>query len=167
MNDCNSNNLLDAVRAGNRELTRCLVENGANVNMACEPGSVLSLALFHGWFDIAKYLIENGALVTCEAFRWPILRGNRRIVRYLLDHEGDPNSRDIAGMTPLMLSCLCERNGVEIASMLLRAGADPNLKDGNGLSSIDHAKKRACGEHSARREIARLIVGFNKNMKFP
>lgn len=55
--------LMFAAREGHLETVRALVAAGADVNKANEADnvSVLTLAIVNGRFDIAKFLLENGA----------------------------------------------------------------------------------------------------------
>jgi len=42
-------------------------------------------------------------------------------------------------MTPLMETCFAPENQVEMTKALLNADADPQIRDGNGLSALNHA----------------------------
>ncbi len=67
--------LLFAARTGNMEMSKLLLDNGANVNVVSETdGSPLLMAASQGYEDLALYFLEQGA---------------------------DPNVTDDNGMTPL------------------------------------------------------------------
>ncbi|MDR0289240.1 MAG: ankyrin repeat domain-containing protein [Rickettsiales bacterium] len=70
-----------------------------------------------------------------------------KVTELLLEYKVDPNARDNQGKT--LLHYLCEDNGylnncargrVEIAKLLLRRGANPDLKDNYNKKPIDYAK---------------------------
>lgn len=70
-----------------------------------------------------------------------------KVTELLLEYKVDPNARDNQGKT--LLHYLCEDNGylndcargrVEIAKLLLRKGANPDLKDNYNKKPIDYAK---------------------------
>ena len=52
-----------AAREGHAETVRALIESGADVNIvtASDKMSTLTLAILNGQYDIAKYLLDNGA----------------------------------------------------------------------------------------------------------
>ncbi|MDR1139182.1 MAG: ankyrin repeat domain-containing protein [Rickettsiales bacterium] len=70
-----------------------------------------------------------------------------KVTELLLEYKVDPNAKDSQGKT--LLHYLCENNGylndcargrVEIAKLLLRKGANPDLKDNYNKKPIDYAK---------------------------
>src|ERR1017187_10369008 len=51
------------------------------------------------------------------------------------------NAQDVRGMTPLMLAIATDRANPETVKLLLAKGGDPAIKDKNGESAIDWARK--------------------------
>ena len=65
-------------------------------------------------------------------------------VRALLAAGSDVNRPTSAGHTPLMLAVLFRRT--KILSLLLEAGADPELRDALGLNALDWAERKGFAE---------------------
>ncbi|MDE5943356.1 MAG: ankyrin repeat domain-containing protein [Clostridia bacterium] len=94
-----------------REITKVLIENGANVTIVGNDGkSALLLAAEYSDVDIIKALVKAGA---------------------------DVNAQDNDGNTALILSC--KRSDEKAARYLIRASADFNIKNNKGESPADLA----------------------------
>jgi hypothetical protein len=66
--------------------------------------------------------------------------GDRAGVKELLDDGKSPNVRQFDGSTPLIIAA--GNDDVEIASMLIAKGADPNLHAAGGASALSVARSR-------------------------
>lgn len=72
---------------------------------------------------------------------WAADRGNVKLLQCLVgDLKADVNLKDQEGQTALHYAASCGH--VEIVRFLLDHGADPNLKDGDGMLPIDVASDR-------------------------
>ena len=60
------------------------------------------------------------------------------IVKILIDSGADVNKPSRWGITPLMRAVLSEK--MKFVRMLLKAGADPNIRCKKGFSALDYAK---------------------------
>lgn len=128
---------VDVVR---RSLTRSL----ANY---CDPHnglSLLSWAVSLDRLSIAKLLLERGALLTIRdrngfiAIHRAVWDASVDMVQLLIEHGADVNAPGaIHTRTPLIFAAL--RGDAAKASMLLRAGADVEARDTEGMSAVDHA----------------------------
>lgn len=92
----------------NVPITKAIIENGANVNAAANDGTTALHLAVSGPEDSIKALIKANA---------------------------DPNAQDKNGNTPLILAAKWE--GEKKVRMLLRAGADYNIKNNAGESAAD------------------------------
>lgn len=70
-----------------------------------------------------------------KPLNWAVGNSHFEAVKVLLDHGADPNG-DFTGssLAPLILSV--DFKAMEIYSILLEKGANPNIKDPNGFSVL-------------------------------
>lgn len=139
------------VSYGNSRGVEFLLENGANPNARSENGrSAMHIAsLSSNNFEVLKMLLEYGGNpselslsdelpLNMAISRFEIEESLKK-VRILLSSGADPNSRSGKwGVTPLMDAVMATR--YDIASVLLKYGADVCMQDGNG-NSLDRYYK--------------------------
>lgn len=116
--------------ADHAELLHLLLDKGARIDEALADGTTALLgAAIHGGPEAVEVLIAAGAK----------------------EQINQPNQ---FGLTPLMLAA---RNNFQAGTVatLLKHGADPGLKDQNGLSALDHAQSN---QTPAADEINRLLA---------
>lgn len=58
-------------------------------------------------------------------------------INFLLQHKADPDTQDVLLMTPLMYAAIL--NDEKAVTLLIHAGANPFLRDWQGLTAYDHA----------------------------
>ncbi len=107
----------------------------------------LGLACFFGHYDIARFLIENGAEVNSPSrndqkvtpLHSAAASRSLDIAGLLLDHGADPDARQEGDFTPLHEAAA---NGqLELVSLLLAHGADINLSQKPGQTALTFAQK--------------------------
>ncbi len=109
-----------AAREGCIECARALVEGGAAIDLP-DPHRVtpLIIALLNLHFDLAAYLIEAGANVD----KWDLYG------RTPLYMAADTSTLPVAGYGGMVVLPSMDRHtALDIASMLLERGADPNIQ---------------------------------------
>ena len=89
---------------------------------------------------------QGGPTVLHRAVR----TGNSKVVRLLLDHKADCNSRDNSGLTPLL--CATIGGHEEVLELLLSHGADIKHVDNSGQSALHWAVL-----HNRHRILKRLL----------
>jgi len=64
--------------------------------------------------------------------------GDMSRIRQFLEQEPDVNAKDEFGYTALHLAA--DRGNINVVELLLKHGADPTIKDGDGLSAAEIAQ---------------------------
>ena len=146
----------DAVRAGNPEIVRLLINAGADVDASNDFGSTpLLRAVEVVNLEIVELLLNAGADVDAsDDFKSaPLLyaanHGHTDIVAMLLRYGANANIKDSVGNTPLHL---CAYYGdIHMAKMLVQYGVDINAKNRFGSKAIE----------TARHEIAEYLLNLS------
>ena len=99
---------ITAVKDGNMERIKLLVEQGADKDMGGRSGCTpIYFASLHGHIEVARYLVEQGAaLDKASNGGWTpliaaVVGGHLEIVRYLLEQGADRDKANNIGNTPL------------------------------------------------------------------
>ncbi len=100
--------LVDAVKEGDREAVRVLLNGSIDVNAAQADGAT--------------------------ALAWAVHRDDVETVELLIKAAADVNAANVYGLTPLSLACT-NRNAI-VVEMLLKAGANPNLAQDSGETPL-------------------------------
>ena len=144
-----------AVKKGDEEMVKVLLDSGADVNQEYYAGDTcLAIAAKWGHTGIAKLLIEKGAEVNpkSSSIETPLIEAAKSkssdMVKLLLDHGADVHmvkkanrgsSKNIILFTPLKTAT--EYGNIEAIKILLDHGADINFKGENDNSAIHMAIK--------------------------
>ena len=144
--------LLSAVDGNQVESVKLLIDAGADVNAQDhQSDSPLLLAGARGYLEILKltlganpdFTIYNryggtALIPACE-------RGHVEVVKELLQTDVDINHVNRLGWTALLEAIILSDGGPrhqEIVGMLLKAGADINLPDGDDITPLQHARNK-------------------------
>jgi hypothetical protein len=163
----NENCLVQAVWHGWWEAAFLFLDNGTDVQTPIPTNgdvprmSLLHLAAWRGETEVALRLIERGALLderdaedmtplmkACHAVPRRSLQPRRAVIRCLLEKGANPNIRNLAGETALLL-CTGEppvgkgerSYRTFVARMLLEYGADPNVVSLRGTTPLMFAAR--------------------------
>jgi ankyrin repeat protein len=136
-----------AVRNGHLKVASLLLQNGADWNQHDSSQNYpIHYAAAYGWPDLIDLLLKVGSNINQEN-SWRLTPIN---VAMLLNHEGcvkkflehpdvDVNCKDEKGKTLLTLALLdVNESTPEFVRYLLEKGADPNLGDVDGRSSLHY-----------------------------
>jgi hypothetical protein len=135
--------LITAIRAGNKDIVEILLQAGAPVNpsqTALWPP--LSDAAFTKHFEIMKLLLQSGAKVDAPDHHGDTLLVSTgffdpTVTTILLDAGANPDASDREGQTPLMKASA--RGFKQSVKILLDHHADVNRKDVKGRTALMHA----------------------------
>lgn len=155
--------LLAATHENHVAVATALVEEGADVNAKDElQDSPYLYAAAEGRLEILRLTLANGADVrSVNRFGGTGLipaaeRGFVEVVGLLLDEtDVDVDHVNNLGWTALLEAIILGDGGArhtEVVRLLLEAGADPDLADGEGVRPLAHARR------AGHEEIARLLV---------
>jgi ankyrin repeat protein len=104
--------------------------------------SPLMLAALKGYQDLAEQLIKRGADVNktgWTALHYAASSGHLGIISLLIEHSAYIDAESPNGTTPLMMAAMY---GTPAAvKLLLQEGADPQLKNQQGLSALQFAQR--------------------------
>ena len=112
-----------AAEHGNANMTKMLLDHGAEVDMAQFSRNV-SEGLGPDWIGGRTPLI------------WAASRSHSHIVEILLNHGANPNKANTAGRFPLHFCCM--RDDRKSAMILLEHGADVNCRSLHHVCSASH-----------------------------
>jgi uncharacterized protein len=142
--------LAEAAAAGDLPRVKHFVDSTPALanSFSADGFPVFALACFFGQFETARYLAEKGAnihAVACNgsgynALTAAVTAGHVDIVKYLLEHDLDPNYRYGPGYTPLLAAAASGQ--LEIVKLLLAHGADPAATANDNKSALAIATER-------------------------
>ena len=138
------NNIFNICRDGSvAEITKLYQSNPSSINKINSQGfSPLILACYHGNTPIVSFLIDkvdniNGTSNYGTPLMAAVVKGNLPITKLLLANKAETNTADSNGTTALHYATLFKQT--KIAKLLVEAGANYKLKDGNDKSAYDYA----------------------------
>jgi ankyrin repeat protein len=136
--------LLLAVREPSPKVIKVLLKSpkiNAEVRNAKDE-SALMFAAINGQLDIATALIEGGADVNKPGWaplHYAATKGHVAMIELLLENDAYIDAESPNQSTPLMMAAMY--GTAESVKVLLEAGADPSIKNEQGLTAIDFANR--------------------------
>ncbi len=128
-------------------------DQGGGSGGACSDPPIVSPVLDNFTTSIESYARNGGELnqSNCRGETLVYLatgpRGGHSVLRALLRNGADPDKGTAEGRSPLMNAASeCRPESV---TTLLEFGADPNLKDADGLTALDLVCAEPAEEHDA------------------
>jgi cytohesin len=146
--------LIFAYNTGQKNVIKLLLDRGANPNAPTSWGiTPLANAASQGDLPRAKMLLSKGADANAADgfFGSPLIAAassSPSVVNLLLqqDAKSTLNTARHPDESATALMIAAAQGRVEIVRALLRAGADPLIKDRNGKTALDYAKQGRNGE---------------------
>lgn len=151
--------LIAAAYQNHLEVARLLIEAGADVNVQDDTRqSAYLIPTADGYLDLLKLTLQAGADVhSLDSYNGTGLiraadRGHVEIIQELLKTDIDIDHVNRLGWTALLEAIILGDGGprhTEVVRLLVEAGADVNLADGNGVAPLAHARERGFEEIAA------------------
>jgi ankyrin repeat protein len=151
-----------AASKGHIECCRILLKHGGEVNIQSSQGTTpVYHAAQSGFLDVVKLLHERGANLNLGApDGWRPLhiacsRKHFEVIQYLTSQhvELDPICKASKGYTPLHMLVMSKSPHLDAIKHMLRIGANPNVKNTNGMTALHLAA------YMNRAEVAEVLVG--------
>ena len=117
--------------------------------------SPLMLAALQGFTELCAKLIAKGADVNKPGWtplHYASTHGHLDVMRLLLEHYAYIDAASPNGTTPLMMAS--NYGTASAVKLLLEAGADPTLKNAQGLTAIDFSQLQE------RKDVTEIIAAF-------
>jgi len=134
------------------EIVDLLIEKGADVNMKDDTlQSAYLISTSDGYTELLRKTLKAGAdVLATDSYNGTGLiraadRGHVEIIQELLKTDIRVNHINRIGWTALHEAVILGDGGsrhTEVARLLVDAGADVNMPDKDGVSPLEHAKKR-------------------------
>lgn len=122
--------------------------------------SPLMLASLRGLLPVVVKLIERGADVNKPGWaplHYAATKGHLEVINVLLENHAYIDAASPNGSTPLMMAAMYGTPSA--VKLLLEAGADPSLKNTQGLTAIEFAQR------STRLDSAEIIAAFVRSQQ--
>ncbi|WP_158706816.1 ankyrin repeat domain-containing protein [Candidatus Phycorickettsia trachydisci] len=91
-----------------------------------------------------------------------------KMIDFLLEAKADVNNQNAKGLTPLtiVLEAFEGEETIKVVDKLLKAGANPNMKDKNGLNYFDRVRNHSALDPKDKEALLKLGDDYIKPKKF-
>jgi ankyrin repeat protein len=138
--------LVFASMTGDLENVTLLLQHGADPSAGSQGRTPLAQAVTFGYPDIVQALISAGAPADMKEssginlLHWAAIANRPEVIPALFMAGVPVNAQDENGYTPLMYAATIDFGDTELVKTLLRAGADPGIRNGDGRNACEQAK---------------------------
>ena len=142
--------LLVAAGNNNSEVAELLLRRGANIDVTDSDGNTALHRAIKSGFRSSRYSQEVAAS-----------NNSKSVINVLLEKKANVNIANGSGQTPL--SAACHAQNVEIVDMLLKRGADPNLRAFCDVSS-EHEFPLLVAANNDESKVVELLLKHGANI---
>jgi ankyrin repeat protein len=151
--------LWSAASNGDEDKVRDLLDTRVNVNYKnlMEEASgytALGIAAHRGHMKVMRMLLDAKAdteiCSTSKAWtllHWACFTNKFDIVKLLVDHKANMNTRDASGRTPLHYAVRKGRTDTRVLELLIQHGANVLARSDRGITVLDEARQNGCSDH--------------------
>ena len=163
-----ASDLTDALKSRDVARVRSLVASGADVNEKVRGDYPLNIAAVYGPTEMVSILIGSGADIEkpgrdgLRPLHNAVISGRKDIVTVLIDKGAKANSRDSQGRTPLLWFAAIAGNDIQIAKVLLAAGADPRIEE-----TVDQLQPLDFAAINGAVELAKILISNGVDVNHP
>ena len=157
--------LTDAVKARDVALVRSLLASGEKVSEKVRGDYPLNIAATYGPAEMVTILLEAGASLEqpgrdgLHPLHNAVTLGRTDIVALLIHRGAVVDARDMKGRTPLYSFAASGGSDIEIAKILLAAGADPGSEEDDfHVTALDNAVE------TGNLELVELLIGAHADV---
>jgi ankyrin repeat protein len=151
--------LSDALKARDVVKVRALIAAGTNVNEKSRGDYPLNTAAIFGPIEMVAALLDAGSDIEkpgrdgLHPLHNAVVMGHKDIVALLLQKGAVVSAKDQNGRTPLVYFVANAGSDVEIAKLLLTAGADPNIEDADHWTALNYVAR-----YTGNVALAKLLI---------
>jgi ankyrin repeat protein len=138
--------LVLASMTGDFANVKVLLAAGADPSAAAGSNTPLTAALTFGYADVARALIAGGASTHItestgiNLLHWAAITNRSGVVPLLVEDGVALNAVDENGFTPLMFAATIDFGDTRVLQALLRAGANPDIRNSEGRTPLEQAR---------------------------
>ncbi|CAH1783527.1 unnamed protein product [Owenia fusiformis] len=135
--------LMNAASKGYIDVMDVLIARGADVNWKNDSGkTALMMACYTGKLESVERLRQAGASYDitdkagCAAIHSAIDGKNSELIEWILDDGADVNTKELSTKWTPLLRCASVNGNVNVASTLIKQGAELDIKDADGKTAL-------------------------------
>ncbi len=160
-----ASDLTEALKLRDVAQVRSLLAAGADVNEKAHGNYPLNIAAVYGPADMVAVLLDAGADIEkpgrdgLHPLHNAVAMGHKDVVALLLQKGVVVGAKDKKGRTSLNYFAATAGSDIEIARMLLAAGADPDIEDVDRWTALNYVAR-----YTGNVELGKLLIAAHADV---